>query len=274
MNIQSLLLGAAAVGTGGWFSLRYAWWRPAVDWRCPRVLMYHMVCEHRPGARFNKLRVPPAAFARQVEWLAGHGFTFVFASQLFSGESLPERAVCLTFDDGYEDNLTQADPVLERYDAKATLYLVTDRGGGWSSKKKAHHKDDELAAEPKLSDDQVRQLLASGRWELGGHTATHANLATLSAADATQEISESRTAFVERFETAPATFAYPFGIYRPEHAEMAAAAGFTGAVTTESRIGRWPYAAPFDVPRVKVSGTDGLLAFKLRMRGGRRGLQS
>ncbi len=236
--------------------------------------MYHMVREHRPGTRFNKLRVTPAAFSRQVRWLAENGFTFVFASQLFSGDSLPERCVCLTFDDGYEDNLTNADPVLAECDARATLYLVTDRSGGWSSKKKAHHADDELAAEPKLTDNQVREMLASSRWELGGHTQTHANLATLSDKEARREISEAHDAFAERFQTQPPTFAYPFGIYRPEHAAMVGECGFSGAVTTEPGIAAWPYSAPLNVPRIKVSGNDTMLAFRLRIRGGRRGLRS
>lgn len=34
-------------------SLKYAWWKPAVDWKRPRVLMYHMVREHIDGAKFN-----------------------------------------------------------------------------------------------------------------------------------------------------------------------------------------------------------------------------
>lgn len=273
MIVQSLLGGAVA-GTAAWFSLRYAWWRPARDWRYPRVLMYHMVREHQPGTRFNKLRVKPAEFARQVRWLAANDFTFVFASQLFSGESLPERSVCLTFDDGYEDNLANADPVLSESGARATLYLVTDRSGGWSSKKKAHHADDELAAEPKLSDDQVREMLASGRWELGGHTATHANLTALPDEEARREVSKARDSIPDRFDVQPATFAYPFGIYRPEHVAMTGECGFAGAVTTEPDIAAWPYEAPLEVPRIKVSGKDGLLAFKLRMRGGRRGLRS
>ena len=236
--------------------------------------MYHMVREHQPGTRFNKLRVKPAEFARQVRWLAANGFTFVFASQLFSGESLPERSVCLTFDDGYEDNLTNADPVLAECGGRATLYLVADRSGGWSSKKKAHHADDELAAEAKLSDDQVREMLASGRWELGGHTATHANLASLSDEDARREICEARDTFPDRYGPQPATFAYPFGIYRPEHVTMTGECGFAGAFTTEPGIAAWPYSEPLEVPRIKVSGKDSLLAFRLRMRGGRRGLGS
>lgn len=273
MILESLVVGAAACAAG-WFSVRYAWWRRPTDWRHARVLMYHMVRDHRPGTRFNKLRVPPARLAEQLRWLSQNGFTFVFASQLFTNEQLPERCVCLTFDDGYEDNLAAADPILAQFNARATLYLVVDRRGGWSSKKKAHHPDDELAAEPKLSDEQVRTLLATGRWELGGHTRTHANLTALPADEAREEVLASSVELQKIAQARPPTFAYPFGLFNSDHAQMARDAGFIGAVTTEPGIAPSPYQDPMRVPRIKVSGNDHLFAFKLRMRGGRRGLFS
>ncbi len=259
--------GGAALGAG--WSWRHAWWRPAVDWRRPRVLMYHMIREPIPGARFNKLRVRPAIFERQVRLLRDRGFSFVFASELFEG-ALPAKPVCLTFDDGYADNLLAADPVLERYGAKATLYLVEEREGGWSSRKKTHHSDDELAAEAKLSDEQVRQMAASGRWELGGHTKTHANLPALCDEAAREEILSARRSFPERFGAEARTFAYPFGLFEERHAAMVREAGYLSAATTEAGIVD-PGGDAMRAPRVKVSGKDSLLDFSLRLRGGRRG---
>ena len=43
---------------------------------------------------------------------------------LYAGETLPRRAVCLTFDDGYCDNLDLAVPLLRRYGLPATFFLV------------------------------------------------------------------------------------------------------------------------------------------------------
>lgn len=49
--------------------------------------------------------------------------------------TLPERAVCVTFDDGYADNLTCALPVLERYQIPASIFISTgflDGGRMWN----------------------------------------------------------------------------------------------------------------------------------------------
>jgi len=266
-----ITIGAAVVALAGvYWSSRHAWWKPSAAWSRPRVLMYHMVRDPIPGARFNKLRVPPDVFEEQVAWLKERGFTFVFASELAGGD-LPERSVCLTFDDGYADNLLAADPVLERYGAKATLYLVGERDAGWSSKKKAHHGDEELAGEPKLSDEQTRAMVASGRWELGGHTRTHANLLALDEREAREEIEWSRRAFPERFGVEAETFAYPFGLFNDRHAALVREAGYTSAVTTTPGIPERDAADLLRVPRVKVSGKEGMFDFVTRVRTGMRG---
>lgn len=256
-----------------WFSRRYAWWRPTVDYRHPRILMYHMVQEHRPGATFNKLRVPPAQFEAQLRWLSEGGWHFALMSELTGPDPLPEKTVLLTFDDGYEDNLLNADPLLERYGARATLYLVEDRfDRDWSTSKKAHHDSGELMREPKLSDEQLVQMLASGRWELGGHTRTHANLATLDAAQREVEIGAARESLAARFAVPVNSFAYPFGIYGAPDVQAARVAGFTTAVTTVEGISRDLQAEALELARIKVSGKDSLRAFRLRLRTGRRGL--
>ncbi len=44
--------------------------------------------------------------------------------RLYSG-SLPERAACITFDDGYANNLTQAAPILKSRGLPATVFVAT-----------------------------------------------------------------------------------------------------------------------------------------------------
>lgn len=257
-----------------WFSHRYAWWRAPVSWHRPRILMYHMVQPHRAGAKFNGLRVTPERFEAQVRWLREQGFSFYTVSELWAQwDRLPERAVAITFDDGYADNLHYALPILERHDAKATIYVVVDRHDrDWSTYKKAHHNSGELAREAKLSDDEIRHLVASGRIEIGSHTLTHCNLATTSVDAKRHELLASREQLEALTGMPVRSFAYPFGIYSTADVQLAREAGYETAVTTVEGIDAlMPRLEPLDLQRVKVSGKDNQLAFIMKMRGGRRG---
>jgi peptidoglycan/xylan/chitin deacetylase (PgdA/CDA1 family) len=256
-----------------WFSWRYAWWRPTISTRVPRILMYHMVAPHRPGARFNGLRVTPKRFEQQLAWLVGNGWTSLTLSELLKcGEAIPEKAVVLTFDDGFADNLHRALPLLEKYNCKATLYLVVDRQDReWSTAKKAHHDSGELKNEGKLSDEEVRQMLRSGRVELASHTLTHPNFLNLGDEEKLVELTESKHLLEEKFDVSVESFAYPFGYYRSGDDKLVQQAGYSSAVTTESGLNDFSGCSRFLLKRVKISGKDNLLAFILRMRGGRRG---
>ncbi len=251
------------------WSAQYRWWGRLIDYKYPRILMYHMVSQHRPGAKFNKLRVPPEQFERQVAHLAENGWTFAHVSELKN--ALPDKTVVLTFDDGYRDNLEFAHPILARYKAKATLYLVEDRfDRDWSTAKKAHHDSGELMQEPKLTDAEVETMLASGVWELGAHTLTHANLPVTAPEQRAGEVIQGRTVLQQKFNQSIPSFAYPFGIYDTEDVRLAEQAGYDFAVTTEEGIDPLPYAKPLELKRIKVSGKEGLRSFTLRLRTGRR----
>jgi peptidoglycan/xylan/chitin deacetylase (PgdA/CDA1 family) len=68
-------------------------------------------------------------FASQMKTLARIGNVLPLdeaLGRLAAGEPLPGRAVAITFDDGYRDNLTLAVPVLERLGLPATFFLVPE----------------------------------------------------------------------------------------------------------------------------------------------------
>lgn len=265
-----LLPSLVIAGGLAWFSFRFAWWRKSVPDSQPRILMYHMVREPLTGGRFNKMRVPPEMFRRQIEWLHHQGWTFCFLSEILGTPSNAAKRVVLTFDDGYRDNLLHALPVLREFQAKATLFPVVHREPGydWSTHKKASHAGGELGGEPKLSDAEIATMLESDLIELGGHSVMHANLPALGDDEAWNEIHGCKAALESAFGVPVPTFCYPFGLFGPREIELTRKAGFIGAVTTEQGIGG---TDPFALPRVKVSGTEGLFAFRLRIRTGRRG---
>nr|VFK55199.1 MAG: Polysaccharide deacetylase [Candidatus Kentron sp. TUN]VFK57612.1 MAG: Polysaccharide deacetylase [Candidatus Kentron sp. TUN]VFK61506.1 MAG: Polysaccharide deacetylase [Candidatus Kentron sp. TUN] len=251
------------------FSRRYTWWRFPIDYQAPRILMYHMVHEHKARTTFNKLRVTPNRFERQIGWLEEHGWYFAFISELTNPEKLPNKTVCITFDDGYRDNFTHVHPLLKKHHARATLYLVADRfDRDWSINKKAHHNSGELEREPKLTDSQIRAMLNSGHWQLGGHTMTHANLSRLDEEGKHAEIFHAKTLLERNFETSLRSFAYPFGIYDESDVMIVAEAGFETAVTTRSGISQDIPRECLELKRIKISGKDNMLVFCLKMRSG------
>jgi peptidoglycan/xylan/chitin deacetylase (PgdA/CDA1 family) len=91
----------------------------------PMILMYHRVAQ--PEVDPWALCVSPGHFAQQLEVLQRCCVCLRlddFVLSLIEGR-LPTRAVAVTFDDGYADNLHEAAPALERYGVPATVFLAT-----------------------------------------------------------------------------------------------------------------------------------------------------
>lgn len=98
--------------------------------RGPRILMYHRVAD----TRFDpwKLSVSPRRFdehMRIVRKLA-HPMGLEELPRQMEADSLPGRAVVVTFDDGYSDNLYFAKPILEKHGVPATVFATSGYIGG------------------------------------------------------------------------------------------------------------------------------------------------
>ena len=87
------------------------------------VLLYHRVAD---GQDIHDLAVPAATFADQLTWLAANCCVMPLEGLLNAPHhDLPERAVAITFDDGYLDTLQSAAPILERAGLAATVFATT-----------------------------------------------------------------------------------------------------------------------------------------------------
>jgi peptidoglycan/xylan/chitin deacetylase (PgdA/CDA1 family) len=87
--------------------------------------MYHRVGDLRCDPW--RLAVHPLRFAEQLDVLTRHRAVVPLGwlvAELEAGR-LPQNVACLTFDDGYVDVLSNAKPVLERFNAPATIFLTT-----------------------------------------------------------------------------------------------------------------------------------------------------
>jgi peptidoglycan/xylan/chitin deacetylase (PgdA/CDA1 family) len=89
------------------------------------VLMYHRVLP-APDP-INTWDVTAAEFEGQMRALAAHFAPLPLGEAVarLARDALPPGAVCVTFDDGYADNLTQALPILQRHGIPATFFIAT-----------------------------------------------------------------------------------------------------------------------------------------------------
>ena len=127
------------------FSLKYVWWYPKANMKKTRIMMYHMISEQLTKGKKSGLRVSPEMFERQLKYFKENGWKFIKMSELKNHEN-ENKVAAITFDDGYLDNYSQALPLLKKYEACATLYLVIDRHqNDWSVKKNPKHNTGVLA---------------------------------------------------------------------------------------------------------------------------------
>jgi len=93
----------------------------------PAIIFYHKV-HQRPVGRWGEPVIGVEELARQVEFLSREYQPIKLselAAALREGGRIPERAVALTFDDGYQNNRRLAAPVIQYYGVPATLFAAT-----------------------------------------------------------------------------------------------------------------------------------------------------
>ena len=225
-----------------------------------RILNYHNVERVPAGAALAKLYVEPAQFARQMWCLKRLGLRGVSLTEGLAllARGAAARAVVLTFDDGYTDNLHHAAPILREFGFDATCYIVSGRVGMYNT------WDAELlrVRKPLMTAQDIKSWLNAG-FEIGSHTRSHPHLDQLDAAAAEEEIAGSR-ADLERLTGVHAEhFCYPYGCFNQETTRLVAAAGYASAVTTRRGVA---HAADdrFRLARISINGRRGLLRFAFK----------
>lgn len=87
------------------------------------VLMYHHIDAKESGATITAGR-----FGSHLKVLKDHGYNVIsveqFADFMQKKATVPDNAVVITFDDGYESFNTYAVPILKKYDMVATHFII------------------------------------------------------------------------------------------------------------------------------------------------------
>jgi peptidoglycan/xylan/chitin deacetylase (PgdA/CDA1 family) len=208
------------------------------------ILTYHSIAD---GG--SPLETPPKLFAEQMDWLRCNAQVIPLESlvaALASGKPIVERAVVLTFDDGFEDFCLVAAPILRRLRFPATIFLPTaycGRTNSWPG------QSEWAREQPLMGWNQVRELAEQG-FRFGAHGVTHPVLTELSSADAEREIARSREEIETQTGKSVDFFCYPYGRWNPSVRKIVER-HYRGACSTgASVVGR--ESDLFALPRVDV----------------------
>jgi peptidoglycan/xylan/chitin deacetylase (PgdA/CDA1 family) len=224
-----------------------------------------ILCWHRIGTTGTKMTITPQRFEAQLDWLVGNGYAVVslddVAAFMAGRKELPDKAVALTFDDGYESVWRHAFPALRKRGMPATLFVYTDFVGAGDA----------------LSWSQMDEMRRSGLVDIQAHSKSHRNLAE-------RWPGESDTAYRARLDTELAApratieralpgsrvrhFAYPYGDASEAVLEAMQRQGYELGLTVVPTLVPF-YAAPLMLGRLMIYGDLELDEFKARVQGRR-----
>jgi peptidoglycan/xylan/chitin deacetylase (PgdA/CDA1 family) len=220
--------------------------------------MYHAVAQVEEDP--NRLCVSPQTFDAQMAHLRDRGLRGVAVRNLRRAVMAGKAAglVGITFDDGYQDFLESAVPLLERYAFSATVFAVADRLGG--------ENDWEHSYEPRppmelMTAAGLREASERGM-EVGSHSMTHPRLSGLAPELLREELVGSRDLLGELLGEEVEGFCYPYGDLDDGALRAARSAGYAYACAWKTRVQHSDY----DLFRTPVDEQDNLRRFKLKLR--------
>jgi len=179
------------------------------------ILVYHYIREPQfgPSDSDRQYEVTPVRFAEQLAYLKREGFTTVHLADIVAafsvGKPLPEKPVIITFDDGRDNQYTEAFPLLEKFGFTATFFVFTnamDRPGY-------------------MTWDQLAELRDAGM-EIGSHGIYHPYLTKLPDEEMQEELVGSRAKLQEMLGVSGDVIAYPFGLHDARVRTAAVEAGY------------------------------------------------
>ena len=164
---------------------------PAENVNVP-VLMYHAVSDDLWG--YWDLFVSPQTIEEELLYLQENGFETIWFEDLSHVEDY-EKPVILTFDDGYDDNYTELFPLLQKYNAKATIFVIPKA----------------IGTPHKMTAEQIYELSRSGLVSIQSHTYSHGNLSTMDEETLIFEMEESQKYLAALTGQVPYAVCYPEG---------------------------------------------------------------
>jgi peptidoglycan/xylan/chitin deacetylase (PgdA/CDA1 family) len=220
--------------------------------------MYHSI--RRIANDPNQLCTSPERFEAQMLYIKQRNLRGVSMRELRRATSIGDSKglVGITFDDGYEDFLSTAVPIMERLGFSATVFVVVGMMGEKNRWKSVYEPVTRLKI---LGAGDLREISARGM-EVGAHGMTHVMLSGIEPELLEREVNDSRYVLGEVLGEEVEGFSYPYGILDGAVVQAVRKAGYAYACSVKSQLERSAY----DLSRIPVSNKDHLLRFKAKLK--------
>lgn len=229
------------------------------------ILMYHII-DNPLSPLEEKYCCSPADFEGQMQFLRKSHYNPVsldrFVDALDGKGSCPENSVVVTFDDGFDNMLDSALPVLQKFSIPATMFVPSDRIN--STNNWMHGRG--FPKRRLLTQAQLLELKNEGVC-IGSHTRNHVRLTEISKDCVSDEIEGSKKVLEDILGSEVPFFAYPYGLFNESAIAAVAEAGYKAACTTRSGFNRLNID-PYALRRIEVYGTDTMTDFKRKLKFG------
>ena len=169
------------------------------------ALMYHSISEVPAGWPAD-LCVAPGVFEEHLQYLKAQGYNVVTAPQaviLLKSRQNVMNTVIVTFDDGYENNYTEAFPLLKKYGFRGNFYIVGNDVG------KEKNQD---GMKKYMSFAQIKEMHDQGM-EIGSHSMSHDPLTSIKPELLPWEIYQPLNLFYQKMNFWISGIAFPNGAF-------------------------------------------------------------
>jgi peptidoglycan/xylan/chitin deacetylase (PgdA/CDA1 family) len=228
------------------------------------VVLYHRVSDELR----DSLTTGIEQFDRQMALIAKYCHPLTI-DQVINGQfplKVTKPLVCVTFDDGYKDNYSNAVPVLLRHRIPAAFFVSTGLVG--TAQEFPHDRGKHPERIANMSWDDLRSMTASG-FSIGSHTVSHIDCASAPVDIVQHELRDSLQQLRTELSLHDVILAYPFGGRQhmtPERLEWVKLAGYVGCLSAYGGFNRGAVDR-YNVLRCGVNWGFSDLAFRCRIAG-------
>ncbi len=222
------------------------------------ILTYHTVGDYKNVLPAG-INSPIEVFRSHMDYLYDNEYQVVRLDQMVEhmihGGKLGSKSIAITFDDGYEDNFTNAYPILKKYGFPATIFLTVKYVNGLWESEKAHG-----GKIKGLSKEQILEMRREEFVQFGSHGYSHKNLLAIGEEEKIYEIRDSKLFLEDLLGEYIRFISYPFGAFDEGIKTMVRDAGYRAGFSVWNK-----HPDIYSIRRIALHTHDGVGRFRLKI---------